>query len=203
MYQHFMKCLYLNGMFYTYFMILDITFTFYRMTIYQRHYLLFKLFSPSHWHHDACVTISIYICSFYLFYLIDLCDFHVLYDAWVSSDIFVSTRWLLLLYLNLHSCVMCVWMVVDLTILTPQFIGETIFVELYTISIPNIATGQCVPLWFWRPSLTVEYKNIFHQIISLETMCEFQRIYAFKILRLYECCFTAIMFKSCVVHKPM
>ena len=71
--------------------------TFYCMKFYQIHYLLSKLFSPSQRRHGVCVTISIYIRSFYLL----MCSFyvilHVLYDSWVSYDLSVSMKWLLLL----------------------------------------------------------------------------------------------------------
>ena len=69
-----MKRLYLNCMFYTHFMILDIMFIFYCMKFYQRHYLLSKVFSPSQRCHGVYVTISIYTLVL-LIYVLFLCDF--------------------------------------------------------------------------------------------------------------------------------
>ena len=80
-------------------------FTFYCMKFYQRHYFLSELFSPAQRCHGVCVTISIYIRSFYLF----MCSFyvilHVLYDSWVSYDLFcvnkmTTTIWLLFIQEN-------------------------------------------------------------------------------------------------------
>ena len=69
-----MKRLYLNCMFYTQLMILDIMFTFYCMKFYQRHYLLSKLFSPSQRCHGVCMTKSIYTLVLPI-YVLFLCDF--------------------------------------------------------------------------------------------------------------------------------
>ena len=74
MYQHFMKRMYLNCMFYTHFMILNIMFTFYCMKFYQRHHLLSKSFSPPQRRHGVCVTISIYTLVLPI-YVLFLCDF--------------------------------------------------------------------------------------------------------------------------------